>query len=126
MSTNAVGVYLQTLRDQLHLTRAKMAEEIGTTQNSIWRIESGRQEPGAWLLARIVQRVHGSLEDVLRLAVDATATIEDGRRAAEVAARPRFALTERQRTAIAALTSEELDLLVDLAERLQCARGARQ
>lgn len=42
-----VAVYLQALRDGQHLSRNKLADLVDTTDNTIGRIERGRQEPGA-------------------------------------------------------------------------------
>lgn len=76
MGMEAMGSYIQALRGKI--SRARMADDIGTTENTLWRIESGKQEPGLDLLVRIMNYVNGSLDDAIRLATKPDATAEDG------------------------------------------------
>lgn len=115
----AVGSYIQTLRDKQSVSRARMAEDIGTTENTLWRIESGRQEPGVSLLARILQYVQGSIEDVFRLAARADATVEDGRREAQKALLPTVELSEEEKARLLALSPEQRRLVLDLVAQMR-------
>lgn len=115
----AVGSYIQTLRDKQSVSRARMAEEIGTTENTLWRIESGRQEPGISLLARILQYVQGSLQEVTNLAAKADATAEDGRRAAERSTLQPIQLTSEQVSQIASLDPETREAVFRIVRQLQ-------
>ncbi len=63
----AAGAYLQTLREGMKLSRAKLAEQLGTTENTLWRIEAGRQEPGGALLFGLIKQLRGAYDDVARL-----------------------------------------------------------
>jgi transcriptional regulator with XRE-family HTH domain len=88
MSLAAAGAYLQLLRERRGLSRADVASAAGTNEAQVIRIEKGEIDTRGSLLLRMVQAVRGRAEDVLKLVTDASATAEDGRRAAENALRP--------------------------------------
>lgn len=73
----AVGAYLQRLRQKKEMSRIQLATLVGTTETSLWRIESGKQEPRGPLLFALVQAVDGRIEDVQQLLFDDTATRDD-------------------------------------------------
>lgn len=79
----AVGTYLRTLREAQDMSRARLAAQVGTHESQIVRIEAGDQDSRGSLLLRIVAAVHGSADDVQRLAMDDTATADTGRELAE-------------------------------------------
>lgn len=116
MGMEAVGSYLQALRDKRHISRARMADDIGTTENTLWRIESGRQEPGLSLLARMVVYVQGSIDEVVRLASRTDAGIEDGKKAAQQV--HTVPLDDNDLAAIARLSYEQRRLILELVSHI--------
>lgn len=74
----AVGAYLRTLRSQQGLSQGKLAELVGVSGNTIWRIEAGEQEPRASQLAALLTVLRGRIEDVQRLISDSLATVMQG------------------------------------------------
>lgn len=77
-----LGIYLQVLREAAGLSRARVAADLGTTENTLWRIESGRQEPASTMLAGIVRAVGGDWPDVEALLLDGDADEATARRLA--------------------------------------------
>jgi transcriptional regulator with XRE-family HTH domain len=77
MNIEAVGAYLQRLRQKKEMSRIQLATLVGTTETSLWRIESGKQEPRGPLLFALVNAVGGRIEDVQKLLLDETATKDD-------------------------------------------------
>lgn len=65
-----VAGYLMTLRQSKRLSRAKLAERVGTTEMSILRIETQGQEPSGSLLVRLIDALGGSWDIVTRLIAD--------------------------------------------------------
>ncbi len=78
----AVGAYFQELRDARNESRAAVASALGVTENTIWRVETGRQEPGASLLIALVRYLHARWEDVQALMARNDAQAIDGKQAA--------------------------------------------
>lgn len=62
-----VSTYLTTLRAAKGLSRARLADMVGTTEMSILRIEKQGQEPGGPLLVRLIEVLNGSWDVVTRL-----------------------------------------------------------
>jgi transcriptional regulator with XRE-family HTH domain len=83
MSTVAVGAYLQVLRESRKMSRAALAERVKASENTIWRIESGRQEPGGVLLISMTEEIQGSLDDIKALVCKKNASAEYGKQLAE-------------------------------------------
>lgn len=79
----AVGAYLRALRESQGLSQGKLAEMVGVAGNTIWRIETGRQEPRADALAAILTALHGRIEHVQTLISSDVATLLDGERLAQ-------------------------------------------
>ncbi len=65
------------------MSRARLANLIMSTENTIWRIESGRQDPGAMLFAQIVQTIDGKWDDIDWLMSTPDATADDAHRLAQ-------------------------------------------
>lgn len=83
MNIEAVGAYLQRLRQKKELSRAQLATLVDVTETSLWRIESGKQEPRGTLLFALIKAVDGSSDDVQTLLFGADATVEDAELLAE-------------------------------------------
>lgn len=84
MSLKASGSYLQRLRDNAGLSRAELAEKLGTSPSQIFRIEEGKGETRGSLLAAFIRMVSGSAEDVVTLILDSRAGEEEGVRTANI------------------------------------------
>lgn len=78
-----VGAYFRTLREKQGITRAWVAEQAGTSETSLYRIESGKQKPGLELMLGIIDAVRGSVADVRALLLNSDAKEEQGRVYAE-------------------------------------------
>ena len=74
----AAGAYLRALRTHQGLSQGKLAELVGVSGNTIWRIEAGDQEPRAGQLAALLTTLRGRIEDIQELISSATATAADG------------------------------------------------
>lgn len=68
MGNAALGLYIRVLRQHLRprVTQKQLAELVGTTGNTIYRIEAGTQEPQEFLAA-ILTVLGGRIKDVDRL-----------------------------------------------------------
>lgn len=97
----AVGAYLRSLRAQQGLSQDGLATIVGVAGNTIWKIEAGKQEPRAGLLAAILTAVRGRIEDVHQLITDSGATEATGE---ALAGR---VLTIRERDSILALADTD-------------------
>ena len=62
-----LATYLMELRTQRRLSRARLAELVGSTEMSILRIEKQGQEPSGPLLVRMVRALGASWDVVTRL-----------------------------------------------------------
>jgi DNA-binding XRE family transcriptional regulator len=49
-----LGARLKDLRERGHILRPDMAAEIGISDNTLWRIESGKYSPNTDLLEKIL------------------------------------------------------------------------
>jgi transcriptional regulator with XRE-family HTH domain len=85
----AAGVYIRILRKQRQLSQSRLAEIVGVTGNTIWRIEAGKQEPGAGVLGELLTTLEGRIEDVQELLSNPAATVSDGERRDEYPRRGR-------------------------------------
>lgn len=56
---------LKARRKALNLTQAKLAARVGTTQNTIWRIEKGRLRPSLELLKKISIELNCTIDSLL-------------------------------------------------------------
>jgi transcriptional regulator with XRE-family HTH domain len=101
MNMEATGAYLRVLRTRQHLSQGKLAELVGVTGNTIWRIEAGDQEPKAAQLAALLTTLHGRIEDIQKLISDKAATIRDAERLADEA------LSARERASLLALVDTD-------------------
>ena len=79
----AAGAYLRALRTHQGLSQGKLAELVGVSGNTIWRIEAGDQEPRASQLAALLTTLRGRIEDIQELISSTTATAADGEALAE-------------------------------------------
>lgn len=68
MGSKPLGAYIRTLRRHMkpRVSQKKLAELADTTNNTIWRIEAGEQEPQEMLPA-ILTVIGGRIKDVARL-----------------------------------------------------------
>lgn len=64
MDMSGVGAYIRTLREKQGITRSWVAEQVKTSETSLYRIELGKQAPATALLIGIVKAVRGSFDDV--------------------------------------------------------------
>lgn len=97
----AVGAYIRALRLRQGLTQSKLAELVGVSGNTIWRIEKGRQEPEGIQLAAILTIIKGWIDDVYELLSNALATKLDGKTRAEQL------LTEEERARVLAIADSD-------------------
>lgn len=74
----AAGAYLKTLRKAQGMTQEGLAAAIGTTGNTIYRIEAGRQEPLMEQIVNLLATLKGHAEDMAKLINNDKATREDG------------------------------------------------
>lgn len=61
---SGVGAYIRTLREKQGITRSWVAEQVRTSETSLYRIEMGKQAPATALLIGIVKAIKGSFDDV--------------------------------------------------------------
>jgi transcriptional regulator with XRE-family HTH domain len=80
----AATAYLWRLREKQKISRAKLANLVSTTENTIWRVETGQQEPGGRLLISLVTALQANWQDVVDLVDQKNATQEDGRARADL------------------------------------------
>ena len=84
MSMNAIAGYLQGLREGRDLSKADVASAVRVMLErkvdsvTIWRIETGRQNPGTDLFLAMVIVLRGTMSDVEALFVQTDATHDDG------------------------------------------------
>ena len=121
MSVQAVGGYVQGLIDrQKGMTVASVSAAAGVEPNYIWRLRMGEvKKPSAEIIGSLVRAAKGSVEQAIALLLNAEATEEDGRQAA---AKSEFVLSLRHRAALEGLDDEDLDLIIELAERMRRRR----
>lgn len=87
----SAGMYLRVLRERQKLTRDQLVERVKTNSNeavklsdvSLWSIEDGRQEPKGRLLFALIEALSASYEDISRLILDDSLTVDDARELAE-------------------------------------------
>lgn len=75
----SVVAYLGELRDGQHISRAQLAAMLETTEQTIFRIERGQQEPKGGLLVGLVTMLRGSWDEIRRLQLGKDATPDLGR-----------------------------------------------
>jgi transcriptional regulator with XRE-family HTH domain len=101
MGMEAAGMYLRTLREARHMSRAAVAAQIGTHESQLVRIEAGDQDTRGSLLLAFVNAVQGRADDIQRLMLDKSATAADGRQAANTI------LTQKERDWLTALANTD-------------------
>lgn len=104
----ATGAYIRALRLRQRMSQGKLAELVGVTSNTIWRIESGDQEPKTGQIAALLTTLHGRIEDVQRLISDKLATEREAERLADEA----LAAYERAQVMALADTDEKRAVLL--------------
>ncbi len=67
-----IGEKLKLLRMQRQLTTRQLAEQLGTSNSQISRIENGLRQPDGDLLIRISDFFHISLDRLMRDDLDLT------------------------------------------------------
>jgi transcriptional regulator with XRE-family HTH domain len=82
MNMLATGAYLRTLRELQGISQGKLADQIGVATNTVWRIESGKQEPKTLQIINLLAVLAGRVADIAALINDPNATPEDGARLA--------------------------------------------
>lgn len=125
MSVQALGAYVHELiEQQSSLTVASVSAAAGVEPNYIWRLRMGEvKKPSAEIVGALVRSAKGSVERAIALLLDAQATEEDGRRAAQGI---EFTLSDRHRAALEGLSNDDLDYVIGLAERLKQSRSTGQ
>lgn len=68
----AVGIYLQTLRDEAGLNQTKAASAVGMSQKTVERWEAGENEPALTTLVPYLESLRGSLLRTMSLLFDPT------------------------------------------------------
>lgn len=106
MSMQAVGTYLRELRTAAQLTQDKAAELIGVDKKTIERWEKGEHEPKATTLQEYVQALRGSVQRALNLLLGAPEPEPPQ-------------LSERHVRALVDLSEDELNLLIQIAEKIK-------
>lgn len=68
MASKSLGAYIRALRRHMRpkVSQKKLAELADTTNNTIWRIEAGEQEPQE-MLPDILTIIGGRIKDVAQL-----------------------------------------------------------
>lgn len=82
MGAYIAGIYLQTLREGLGLTRQGIARVLGTSYPQVARIEEGSTRVNAKQIADYTALVFGKPDDVFMLLRSETLTVADARRLA--------------------------------------------
>lgn len=121
MGMAAIAAYVRQLRDAQDISRSRLAELVGTSDNNIWRIEEQGQEPRGGLLLLIIQALHGSIDDAASL-LRADADESEGRQRAMTRLSNRHAIDSERGTALAEriLTDPDLrDALIRVADSLR-------
>lgn len=113
MGMTAVAAYFVTLRKQQNITRSGLAKRIGTTEMTILRIEEEGQEPRAELLAALANALNAEWDVVQGLLLGEMTL--DGVKATLAAEPSRDQMCQL----IQSLPDKDLNLLIDLAERLK-------
>lgn len=114
-----VAAYLADLRTSRKISRARLAEMVGTTEMSILRIEKQGQEPSGALLVRLVAALGASWEVITKL-VDSPDD-EASRVAAIAALTPEAATPEED-----ARLSRLIDLLAEGVPPDEAARRVQR
>ena len=83
--SKAAATYLRHLRELRGYSRAFLVPLLRTTENTLWRIEDGRQDPGTELLISILSVLGGRFTDLYQLAANEERTVEEAQRLAEAA-----------------------------------------
>jgi len=116
----ATGAYLRTLRELQGISQGKLADRIGVATNTVWRIESGKQEPKTLQIVNLLAELAGRAADVAKLINDPVATPEDGARLA----RQWFEAAAQQ------ASPKELEMVADrlrrMADDIESGLGAPQ
>lgn len=109
MGLEAFGAYIKALRKRRKLTQAKLGGMIGVAGNTVYRIESGRQEPETTQLAALLTTLGGRIKDVQRLLSGAASKADADRLATE-------ALTEEKLLAMIDTDPKRRVILQQIAE----------
>lgn len=96
----AVGSYMRVLREHQGLSQAGLAERVGVTGNTIYRIEAGRQEPRGKQLAALLNALCGRTEDFEYLRDKATTAAEGQELALRI-------LSEQERDAVLVIANTD-------------------
>lgn len=107
-TTGLVGSRLRALREEHKLTQEELAREMGVAYQQVWRWETGKNDPSGDALARMARRLDVTVDYLLGLVDDRTASITGD------------SLSELERQLIAALRSGQL------AEALQTLAALSQ
>lgn len=84
MGTEAVGAYLQWLREYHNIPVLSVSAHIGISPTHVYRIEQGKNKSiGSDLLMSFARLVRASVEDIANLMLDETALASDGKRLAQ-------------------------------------------
>jgi transcriptional regulator with XRE-family HTH domain len=97
MSKAAAAAYLQRLRELRGLSRAHVARLVGTSEMTIYRIESEAQEPKADALMAFLDVISGDVYDIYQLLRATDAPREDGERRADERAKNTLAAQAHER-----------------------------
>ena len=112
----AAGTYLKILREHAGITQDKLARLTNTTTNTIWRIESGKQEPRAIQFSKILAAICGDPADVALLSDSDELGAADG----EALALKRIAAVATDRSELLeGLTREQQQLLLEIARQMK-------
>ena len=61
------AIYIRELREKRGISRAHVARQITVHENTLWRVESGRQQPSGPLLVALINAVDGRIDHVVQL-----------------------------------------------------------
>lgn len=124
MTLQAVGAYLQRLREEARISRHALAKKVETSDSQIIRIEQG-QETRFSLLVMIIKTVDANIDDVIELTLSTDNTTEDGIQRAELWIQSRTNKPKAQTSLhpdvvnlLSRLTDYELGRWVLLGERI--------
>lgn len=122
----AVGIYLQTLRDEAGLNQTKAASAVGMSQKTVERWEAGENEPSLTTLVPYLESLRGSLLRTLSLLFEpnvAEHVIREYARADRARSDQLIAEERRLMEQFTNLTGERRQTAIQVLRQLLAAEG---
>jgi transcriptional regulator with XRE-family HTH domain len=125
MTLEAVGSYLQRLREEAKISRHALSKRVETSDSQIIRIEQEGLDTRVSLFFKIIHEVDANPDDVMELLLSPTSTVEDGRQMADLWITKRKQLSGEETSIhpdildlVSQLTEYELGKWVMLGQRI--------